>query len=165
MYSTFFLFFQVSILINNAGVVSGKPLLETPDHLIQRTFDVNCISHFWVSIIIIFVYVLFYYTFDLFFFWNNRHWSVYILFIRIILLICLWTIRKTMPKCNPTTQGIGHFYKDFTDAVNVQQVIIKRLNLRFYVMSTLFSFFARVIEGQIQRIKNLKKKVGFNTSS
>ncbi|XP_025834103.1 short-chain dehydrogenase/reductase family 16C member 6-like [Agrilus planipennis] len=40
---------QVTILINNAGVVSGKLLLETPDHLIQRTFDVNVLSHFWVS--------------------------------------------------------------------------------------------------------------------
>lgn len=40
---------NVSILINNAGVVSGKPLLDTPDHLIQRTFDVNIVSHFWTT--------------------------------------------------------------------------------------------------------------------
>lgn len=45
-----FLRSQVTILINNAGIVSGKPLLDTPDHLIQRTFDVNIISHFWVSL-------------------------------------------------------------------------------------------------------------------
>ncbi|KAI5642090.1 short chain dehydrogenase domain-containing protein [Phthorimaea operculella] len=38
---------RVSILINNAGVVSGTYLLDTPDHLIQRTFDVNVLSHFW----------------------------------------------------------------------------------------------------------------------
>ncbi|XP_049875708.1 estradiol 17-beta-dehydrogenase 11-like [Pectinophora gossypiella] len=38
---------RVSILINNAGVVSGQYLLDTPDHLIQRTFDVNVLSHFW----------------------------------------------------------------------------------------------------------------------
>lgn len=37
----------VTILINNAGVVSGNYLLKTPDHWIQRTFDVNIISHFW----------------------------------------------------------------------------------------------------------------------
>ncbi|CAH4035477.1 estradiol 17-beta-dehydrogenase 11-like [Pieris brassicae] len=37
----------VSLLINNAGVVSGQYLLETPDHLIQRTFDVNILAHFW----------------------------------------------------------------------------------------------------------------------
>ncbi|XP_034834512.1 short-chain dehydrogenase/reductase family 16C member 6-like [Maniola hyperantus] len=38
---------KVSLLINNAGVVSGQYLLDTPDHLIQRTFDVNILSHFW----------------------------------------------------------------------------------------------------------------------
>ncbi|CAK1555675.1 unnamed protein product [Leptosia nina] len=37
----------VSLLVNNAGVVSGQLLLDTPDHLIQRTFDVNIIAHFW----------------------------------------------------------------------------------------------------------------------
>lgn len=40
---------EVSILINNAGVVSGKFFLDTPDHLIQRTFDVNILSHFWTT--------------------------------------------------------------------------------------------------------------------
>ena len=40
---------QVTILINNAGVVSGRLLLDTPDHLIQRTFDVNIIAHFWTT--------------------------------------------------------------------------------------------------------------------
>ncbi|XP_045775215.1 short-chain dehydrogenase/reductase family 16C member 6-like [Maniola jurtina] len=38
---------KVSLLINNAGVVSGQYLLDTPDHLIQRTFDVNILAHFW----------------------------------------------------------------------------------------------------------------------
>lgn len=42
--------FQITILINNAGVASGYLLLDTPDHLIQRTFDVNVIAHFWVSL-------------------------------------------------------------------------------------------------------------------
>ncbi|CAH2229974.1 jg14044 [Pararge aegeria aegeria] len=41
------MFKQVSLLINNAGVVSGHYLLDTPDHLIQRTFDVNILAHFW----------------------------------------------------------------------------------------------------------------------
>lgn len=40
---------EVNILINNAGVVSGKKLLDTPDVLVQRTFDVNLLAHFWVS--------------------------------------------------------------------------------------------------------------------
>ncbi|KAI8439537.1 hypothetical protein MSG28_013284 [Choristoneura fumiferana] len=38
---------RVSLLINNAGVVSGQYLLDTPDHLIQRTFDVNVLAHIW----------------------------------------------------------------------------------------------------------------------
>lgn len=40
---------DVTIVINNAGVVSGKPLLEIDDASIQRTFDVNVLAHFWVN--------------------------------------------------------------------------------------------------------------------
>ncbi|GJQ79961.1 hypothetical protein Trydic_g9439 [Trypoxylus dichotomus] len=40
---------EVTILINNAGVVSGYWLWDTPDHLIQRTFDVNSIALFWTA--------------------------------------------------------------------------------------------------------------------
>ncbi|CAF3369666.1 unnamed protein product [Rotaria socialis] len=39
---------DVTIVINNAGVVSGKSLLDIDDASIQRTFDVNIIAHFWV---------------------------------------------------------------------------------------------------------------------
>ncbi|XP_046435939.1 epidermal retinol dehydrogenase 2 [Neodiprion pinetum] len=38
---------KVTILVNNAGIVSGKKFLDTPDHLIIRTMDVNIMSHFW----------------------------------------------------------------------------------------------------------------------
>ncbi|KAL0118165.1 hypothetical protein PUN28_009081 [Cardiocondyla obscurior] len=38
---------KVTILINNAGVVTGMKLLDTPDKLITRTMDVNVMSHFW----------------------------------------------------------------------------------------------------------------------
>jgi len=41
---------DVTMVINNAGVVSGKALLDLDDASIQRTFDVNIIAHFWVSI-------------------------------------------------------------------------------------------------------------------
>ena len=34
--------------MNNAGVVSGKVLLDCSDEQIQRTFDVNVLAHFWV---------------------------------------------------------------------------------------------------------------------
>uniref|UniRef100_G3TZS5 Retinol dehydrogenase 10 n=1 Tax=Loxodonta africana TaxID=9785 RepID=G3TZS5_LOXAF len=38
---------EVSVLVNNAGVVSGHHLLECPDELIERTMMVNCHAHFW----------------------------------------------------------------------------------------------------------------------
>ena len=40
---------DVTILINNAGVVSGKNFKDTPDDKIELTFKVNSIAHFWVS--------------------------------------------------------------------------------------------------------------------
>lgn len=40
----------MSVLVNNAGVVSGHHLLECPDELIERTMMVNCHAHFWVTI-------------------------------------------------------------------------------------------------------------------
>lgn len=40
---------DVTILINNAGVVSGLPLLDTPDSMIERSFNVNILAHFWTT--------------------------------------------------------------------------------------------------------------------
>lgn len=40
---------DVTLLINNAGVVSGRSLLDTPDHLIERSFNVNILAHFWTT--------------------------------------------------------------------------------------------------------------------
>jgi all-trans-retinol dehydrogenase (NAD+) len=37
----------VDILINNAGIVSGKTLLECSDEAIERTFQVNALASFW----------------------------------------------------------------------------------------------------------------------
>jgi len=37
---------DVDILINNAGIVSGKPLLELTDEAIERTFDINTLALF-----------------------------------------------------------------------------------------------------------------------
>jgi all-trans-retinol dehydrogenase (NAD+) len=39
----------VDVVVNNAGVVSGRPLLETPDEAIERTMAVNVLSLYWVS--------------------------------------------------------------------------------------------------------------------
>ncbi|XP_072308542.1 retinol dehydrogenase 10 [Eucyclogobius newberryi] len=38
---------DVSILVNNAGVVAGKRLLDCPDELVERTLKVNCHALFW----------------------------------------------------------------------------------------------------------------------
>jgi len=38
---------DVTILINNAGIVTGKTLLEADDNLIEKTFNVNTVAHFW----------------------------------------------------------------------------------------------------------------------
>lgn len=38
---------DVTVLVNNAGVVTGKKFLDMPDEKILQTFHVNTISHFW----------------------------------------------------------------------------------------------------------------------
>ena len=40
---------EVDLLINNAGIVSGKPLLEISDENIERTFAVNALAPFWTT--------------------------------------------------------------------------------------------------------------------
>merc|ERR1719153_1542835 len=37
----------VTILVNNAGIVSGNTVLDTPDAKIIKTFEVNVFAHFW----------------------------------------------------------------------------------------------------------------------
>lgn len=39
----------VDVLINNAGIVSGKPLLEISDESIVRTFEINTLALFWTT--------------------------------------------------------------------------------------------------------------------
>jgi len=38
---------KVDVLVNNAGVVSGRPFLECTDEQLRRTMEVNIIAHFW----------------------------------------------------------------------------------------------------------------------
>ncbi|RWS17854.1 epidermal retinol dehydrogenase 2-like protein [Dinothrombium tinctorium] len=38
----------VTLLINNAGIVNGKNLLDLSETEIKRTFNVNTLSHFWL---------------------------------------------------------------------------------------------------------------------
>jgi len=40
---------SVDVLVNNAGVVSGKSFLELSDEAIERTFSINALSLFWVT--------------------------------------------------------------------------------------------------------------------
>jgi NAD(P)-dependent dehydrogenase (short-subunit alcohol dehydrogenase family) len=40
---------HVDVLVNNAGIVSGKPLLEIADEDIERTFAVNTLALFWTT--------------------------------------------------------------------------------------------------------------------
>ena len=40
---------SVDLLINNAGVVNGKLLLELTDEQIERTFNINTLSLFWTT--------------------------------------------------------------------------------------------------------------------
>lgn len=42
---------DVSILVNNAGVVAGRRLLDCPDELLERTLLVNCHALFWVILL------------------------------------------------------------------------------------------------------------------
>lgn len=39
----------VDVLVNNAGIVTGKSFLELPDEMIERTFQVNALSLFWTA--------------------------------------------------------------------------------------------------------------------
>ncbi|XP_042320647.1 retinol dehydrogenase 10-like [Sceloporus undulatus] len=38
---------DVTILINNAGIVAGMPILQCPDEQMERTMRTNCHAHFW----------------------------------------------------------------------------------------------------------------------
>lgn len=38
---------DVDILVNNAGIVSGNKFLKISDSMIQKTFEVNTLAHFW----------------------------------------------------------------------------------------------------------------------
>lgn len=41
---------DVSILVNNAGIVTGQKFIDAPDSLIEKTMEVNVMAHFWVSL-------------------------------------------------------------------------------------------------------------------
>ena len=40
---------EVTVLVNNAGIVSGKKFFDVSDDRAMLTFQVNTVAHFWVS--------------------------------------------------------------------------------------------------------------------
>ena len=38
-----------TILVNNAGIVAGKSILDFNDSEVEASFDINILAHFWVS--------------------------------------------------------------------------------------------------------------------
>lgn len=42
---------NVGVLLNNAGIVTCRTLLDLPDKAIESTYGVNILSHYWVSFI------------------------------------------------------------------------------------------------------------------
>ncbi|XP_046855607.1 epidermal retinol dehydrogenase 2-like isoform X1 [Xenia sp. Carnegie-2017] len=40
---------DVTILVNNAGIVSGKKFMDCSDGLIEKTFEVNTLAHYWTT--------------------------------------------------------------------------------------------------------------------
>lgn len=50
---------DVSILVNNAGVITAADLLSTQDHQIERMFEVNILAHIWVRATTIFTPMFF----------------------------------------------------------------------------------------------------------
>lgn len=43
----------VDIVINNAAIVSGYTLLDIPDVLIEKSFQINIISQYWVNYLLV----------------------------------------------------------------------------------------------------------------
>lgn len=39
----------ISIVVNNAGIVSGRKFMDCSDEQIQRTMNVNTLAHFWIA--------------------------------------------------------------------------------------------------------------------
>jgi len=39
---------DIDILINNAGIVTGRKLLDSPDEMIEATMNININAHFWM---------------------------------------------------------------------------------------------------------------------
>ncbi|NWQ62883.1 RDHE2 dehydrogenase, partial [Neopipo cinnamomea] len=39
---------DVNILVNNAGIVTGKTFIDSPDSLVEKTMEVNTMAHFWM---------------------------------------------------------------------------------------------------------------------
>lgn len=48
---------DITMLVNNAGVVAGRRMLDCPDELMERTMKVNCHALFWVRTPMLILYL------------------------------------------------------------------------------------------------------------
>ena len=53
----------VTVLINNAGIVSGEKFLETSDDKAALTFQVNTVAHLWVRLATVVPFLVHYWSF------------------------------------------------------------------------------------------------------
>lgn len=49
----------MTILVNNAGVVSGKKFFDVADKMVDLTLQVNTAAHFWVRLLHIYFNLVF----------------------------------------------------------------------------------------------------------
>lgn len=43
---------DVTVLVNNAGIISGKKFMDLPDNMIDLTMKINTVAHFWVCLLL-----------------------------------------------------------------------------------------------------------------
>lgn len=48
----------VDILVNNAGIVACKTFWELSDRMIENTYAVNILAHYWVRNMILYIFLI-----------------------------------------------------------------------------------------------------------
>lgn len=90
---------NVDILINNAGIVCCKPLWDLPEKVIESTYNVNILSHYWVNIED---------TILLYGFYLTNHANIQYGFVFFSLAICRWsvqTVKSFLPEMMESNRG------------------------------------------------------------
>lgn len=50
---------DVTILVNNVGVITTADILSTQDHQIEKMFEINILGHMWVRVTTISIVTIF----------------------------------------------------------------------------------------------------------